>query len=84
METVAEIHKLIVLLKDKIQEDSTYAITRTIAAKIEKKAKVLENNTFFVREGYLLTHLTIYLLTHLTIYSLTHLGICPSATARDA
>ncbi len=51
METVAEIHKLIVLLKDKIQEDSTYAITRTVAAKIEKKAKVLENNTFFVREG---------------------------------
>eukprot|EP00595_Chromulina_sp_UTEXLB2642_P001168 CAMPEP_0196764042 /NCGR_PEP_ID=MMETSP1095-20130614/5284_1 /TAXON_ID=96789 ORGANISM="Chromulina nebulosa, Strain UTEXLB2642" /NCGR_SAMPLE_ID=MMETSP1095 /ASSEMBLY_ACC=CAM_ASM_000446 /LENGTH=1536 /DNA_ID=CAMNT_0042118611 /DNA_START=710 /DNA_END=5320 /DNA_ORIENTATION=- len=51
METIAIIHKLIVNVKDSIQEIKNYEMTRTVAAKIEKKARVLENNTFFVREG---------------------------------
>ena len=44
-------HKLIITLKDAIQESATRELTRTIAAKIDKKARVLEFNSFFVREG---------------------------------
>ena len=43
-----------VLLKDCIQESANYEVTRSVAARIEKKANILESNTFFVREGDLL------------------------------
>ena len=51
MECIADIHHLSVLLKDGIQESANYEVTRSVAARIEKKARVLELNTFFVREG---------------------------------
>ena len=38
-------------LKDRIQETANFETTRAVASKIEKKAKVLEHNTYFVREG---------------------------------
>ena len=40
-----------VILKDSLQRSANYELTRAVAARIDKKAKVLENNTFFVREG---------------------------------
>ena len=51
METISKLHHLMVHLKDTIQESINYEITRQVAGKFEKKTKVLENNTFFVREG---------------------------------
>jgi hypothetical protein len=51
MDCIADIHFLSVLLKDGIQESANYEVTRSVAARIEKKARVLELNTFFVREG---------------------------------
>jgi hypothetical protein len=45
---IADIHRLFILLKDFVQQSVSYEITRQMASKIEKKAKVLENNTFFV------------------------------------
>lgn len=51
MEVIATIHRLMVVIKDSLQRTANYELTRTVAAKIEKKAKVLENNTFFVRDG---------------------------------
>jgi hypothetical protein len=51
LETVSKILQLIVSIKDAIQESNNYEITRQVANKIEKKAKVLEQNRFFVREG---------------------------------
>jgi hypothetical protein len=53
METIAQVHQLIVTIKDKIQETANFEITRAVASKIEKKAKVMERNTYFVREGEL-------------------------------
>ncbi|RYG63503.1 hypothetical protein EON64_15825 [archaeon] len=51
LETIAKLHHLMVHVKDTIQESLNYEVTRQVAAKFEKKAKVLENNTFFVRQG---------------------------------
>lgn len=53
LETVSRLLKLIVHIKDAIQESNNYELTRSVANKIEKKAKVLEHNRFFVREGEL-------------------------------
>jgi brefeldin A-inhibited guanine nucleotide-exchange protein len=53
IESVADMHRLFVLLKDSTQQSTNYEITRSVASKIEKRAKVLEKNTFFVREGEL-------------------------------
>lgn len=51
METIAKVHTLIVHVKDAVQESANREVTRSVAARIEKKANVLENNSFFVREG---------------------------------
>lgn len=51
LETIAKLHHLMVHIKDTIQESMNYELTRQVAAKFEKKAKILENNTFFVRQG---------------------------------
>jgi hypothetical protein len=51
METIAEVHKMISVLKETIEDTENYEISKCVAAKIEKKAKVLDKNTFFVREG---------------------------------
>jgi hypothetical protein len=54
MEIIAKLHHLTVHIKDTIQEATNYEITRQIAAKFEKKAKILENNLFFIRQGDLM------------------------------
>lgn len=51
METIAKVHTLMVKVKDNVQESANREETRTVAARIEKKANVLQNNSFFVREG---------------------------------
>lgn len=51
MEIIAKLHKLIVHIKDTIQEAVNYEQTQQVAAKFEKKTKVLDVNTFFVRQG---------------------------------
>jgi hypothetical protein len=51
MEIIAKLHHLMVHIKDTIQEATNYEITRQIASKFEKKAKILENNLFFIRSG---------------------------------
>eukprot|EP00981_Chlorochromonas_danica_P004234 scaffold857_cov152-Ochromonas_danica.AAC.17 len=51
LETIAKLHHLTVHIKDTIQEGLNYELTRQVAAKFEKKAKILDNNTFFVRQG---------------------------------
>ena len=51
METIAKVHTLMVHVKDAVQESANREVTRSVAARIEKKANVLENNSFFVREG---------------------------------
>lgn len=53
LETVSKLFKLVVYIKDAMQESNNYELTRQVASKIEKKAKVLENNRYFVREGEL-------------------------------
>lgn len=53
LEIVGKLHHLMVHIKDIIQESSTYEQTRKIAAKFEKKAKVLEKNSFYVKSGEL-------------------------------
>jgi hypothetical protein len=50
METIAKVHTLMVHIKDTIQETTNYELTQQIAAKFEKKVKVLDTNTFFVRQ----------------------------------
>jgi hypothetical protein len=54
MDVVASIHKLISKQKDAIQNNASYEAMKAIANKIERKAKILENNSFFVREGDLI------------------------------
>lgn len=54
LEIAGKLHHLIVHIKDIIQESTTYELTRKIAAKFEKKAKVMEKNSFFVKSGELL------------------------------
>jgi hypothetical protein len=54
METIAEVHKMISVLKEVIQETENYEISKTVAARIEKKAKVMEKNIYFVRENDML------------------------------
>lgn len=51
LETTAKLHKLVVHIKDTMQEAVNYEITQQVAARFEKRAKVLEHNTFFVRQG---------------------------------
>jgi len=51
METIAKVHTLLVRVKDSVQESNNREVTRAVAARIEKKANVLENNGFFVCEG---------------------------------
>ena len=51
METIAKVHTLLVRVKDAVQESTNREVTRSVAARIEKKANVLENNGFFVCEG---------------------------------
>lgn len=51
LETISKLHQLVVHIKDAIQESNNFELTRQVAAKIEKKAKILEQNAFFVREG---------------------------------
>eukprot|EP01038_Epipyxis_sp_PR26KG_P012843 gene12843-17217_t len=51
MSTIAKVHHLIVAIKDAVQEISNFELTRAVAAKFEKKARILETNTFFVRQG---------------------------------
>jgi hypothetical protein len=36
-----------------MQEAQTYEITQQIAGKFEKRAKILENNLFFIRQNEL-------------------------------
>eukprot|EP01036_Dinobryon_divergens_P028875 gene28875-37887_t len=50
-ETIAKVHQLIVRLKDAIQETTNKEITQQVAARFEKKTKVLDTNTFFVKQG---------------------------------
>lgn len=51
METIAKVHKLFSRMKDSIFQVTHHELTLSVASKIEKKARVLDNNTFFVREG---------------------------------
>lgn len=51
MEIIAKLHHLTVHIKDTLQEATNYELTRQIAAKFEKKARILETNTFFIRQG---------------------------------
>jgi hypothetical protein len=51
MDIIATLHKLMVHLKDACQENANRELTATMARKIEKKAKVLEKNVYFVRES---------------------------------
>jgi hypothetical protein len=53
LDHIAILHRLVVVLKDVIQQVAHAEITRTMAEKIEKKAHVLESNSFFIREGLL-------------------------------
>ena len=53
VETVNMLHKLFSKLKDRIQETVLYELTRAVAAKIDKRARVLYTNSFFVRQGEL-------------------------------
>jgi hypothetical protein len=54
MEIISKLHHLMVHIKDTIQEATNYELTRQIAAKFEKKARILENNLFFIKQGDLL------------------------------
>lgn len=51
LETISKLHHLFVYIKDILQESENYETTRLIADKFEKKAKVLESNSYFVRQG---------------------------------
>ena len=51
LDTIAKLHHLFIYIKDLVQEGMTYEVTLLVAARFEKKAKVLEKNTFFVRQG---------------------------------
>lgn len=51
LETISKLHHLFVYIKDILQESENYEKTRQVADKFEKKAKVLESNSFFVRQG---------------------------------
>jgi hypothetical protein len=53
LEHIAFIHRLVVVLKDVIQQVANTELTRAIAERIDKKAHVLETNSFFVKEGLL-------------------------------
>lgn len=53
METSAKLLHLTVYLKDIMQENQNYEITQEIAAKFEKKDRVMENNSYFIRDGEL-------------------------------
>lgn len=49
----SKLHIFLNYLRDLIQLTTNYNITRTVAKKLDKKKKILENNTFFVKEGNL-------------------------------
>ena len=53
LDVISHLHKVMFYLKDTCQENATKEKTRIIANKIEKRAKVLQNNVYFVREGAL-------------------------------
>lgn len=54
MEIIAKLHHLTVHIKDTIQEATNYEITRQVANKFEKRARILENNLYFIRQGDLM------------------------------
>ena len=54
LETAAKIYKLIIHLKDSIMQSENHELTKMVAAQIEKKANVLENNSYFIKEGDLM------------------------------
>lgn len=81
METIAKVHKLMVYIKDSVQQSTNYELTRQVAATFEKKARILEKNTFFVRQAELTklkrssgrpTTYTFFLFSDELIYA--HLG----------
>ena len=47
---LGQVHQLVVRLKDAIQETANREITQQVAARFEKKTKVLDTNTFFVKQ----------------------------------
>lgn len=50
-------------LKDAIQETANRDITQNVAAKFEKKVRVLDTNTFFVKQVFpYITHFFLFLL----------------------
>jgi hypothetical protein len=53
LETISKLHHLFVYLKEILQENEHYEKTRQIADKFEKKAKIMENNLYFIRQGEL-------------------------------
>ena len=53
LETISKLHHLFVYLKDILQENEHYENTRQVADKFEKKARIMEQNLYFIRLGEL-------------------------------
>jgi hypothetical protein len=53
LELISKLYHLFIYIKDMMQESENYEKTRQIAEKFEKKAGILENNSYFVRQGEL-------------------------------
>eukprot|EP01032_Pedospumella_encystans_P009092 gene9092-10735_t len=51
LETISKLHHLFVYIKDMLQESENYENTRQVADKLDKKVRIMEMNSFFVRQG---------------------------------
>lgn len=51
MDAIAEVHRLVITLKDVVHEVGSYELTRAVANRLNKKSDILDQNIFFVREG---------------------------------